>query len=98
MSSHTRRQLRTLVANKVATFRLLALDHYVNHVAGIELYCSSVVQNLLQGNQSLGLQAYIHNQVLLGLLDHRAGDQLVTIGFDGGCLGGLFAFKRGKRC
>ena len=36
--------LRLLVADEVAAFRLLALDHHVDHVAGLELDCSGVVE------------------------------------------------------
>src|SRR5665213_1219961 len=66
--------LCALVADKVSTLGLLALDHHVDYVARIELDRAGVVLDLLDRNQSLRLQAYIHNQVLLGLLDHRAGD------------------------
>ena len=86
--------LGLLVADQVAAFRLLALDHHVDHVAGLELDRAGVIDHLLQRHQALGLQAHIHHQVLVGLLDHRAGDDLVAVGLDGGSLSGLLALER----
>ena len=52
-----------------------------------------MVDDLLEGHQPLGLQAHIDDQMLVSLLDDRAGDNLVAIGLDGGGFGGLLALK-----
>jgi hypothetical protein len=89
--------LRALVADQIAAFRLLALDDHINHVAGVEPDRSGVIQNLLQRHQAFGLQAHVYHQVLLGLFDHGAGDNLVSIGLDGCRLGGLLTLKSCQR-
>ena len=88
--------LRALVVHQVAALGLLALDDHVNQVAGLELDRSGVVGHLLQRHQALGLEAHIHDQILIGLLLHLAGDDFVSVHLDGGRFGGLLALKGGQ--
>src|SRR5581483_7463302 len=86
--------LRPLVAHEIATLRLLALDHHVDHIAGVELDGTGMVHHLVKGHQPLRLKAHVDHQMLFRLLDHRAGNQLVAVCLDGGSLSGLLALKR----
>ena len=88
--------LRPLVADQVAALGLLALDDHVDHVAGLELDGAGVIEHLLERHQPFGLQAHIDDEVLFSLLDDRAGDDLVAVGFDGGGFGGLLALESGE--
>ena len=55
-----------------------------------------MVDNLLERHEALGLEADIDDQILFGLLDDLAGDDLVSVGLDGGGFGGLLALKGGQ--
>src|SRR5271157_2301140 len=85
--------LRPLVISQIAALRLLALDHYIDRIAGLELDGSGVVHNLFERHKPLGLQTHINNQMFVRLLEYRAGDNFVAIGFNGSCFSGLLALK-----
>ena len=76
---------RLFVADQVAAFRLLALDHHVDRIAGLELGLPGVVQHLLDGDQTLGLQPDVDHDVLIRQLDDGAGHHHL---FGGQVLGG----------
>ena len=52
-----------------------------------------MIQDLFERNQSVRLQSHIDNQMLLRLLDHLAGDNLVAVGFNDCGFRGLLALK-----
>ena len=56
--------LGLLVADEVAALGLFALDDNVDDVAGIELDCAGVVENLLERHEALGLETYIDDEGL----------------------------------
>ena len=85
--------LGLLVADEIAALGLLALDHHVDDVAGLELDCAGVIEDLFEGHKALGLEAYVDNQMLFSLLEDGAGDDLVAIGFDSSSFSGLLALK-----
>ena len=63
-----------IVADQVTTLCLLTLDHHVNGVAGLELGDAMCVYHLLQWNEALRLEPDIDHQMLVGNLDHSAGN------------------------
>ncbi len=82
------------VADKVAAFRLLALDHHVDHVARIEPGGACVVDDLLQGHHPPRISRPTSTiRCLSVLLEDRALHHLIAISFDSGGLGGLLAFE-----
>jgi len=82
-----------LIADEIAAFGLFALDDHVNDFAGLELDCASVIGDLLEGHEALGLESYIDHEVLFSLLDDGAGDDFVSIGFDSSSFSGLLALE-----
>ncbi len=64
--------LGLFVPQQVAAFGLLALNHDIDAVAGLQLRLAGVIEDLIEGNQPFGLHAYIHDDVLVGQLDDRA--------------------------
>ena len=88
--------LRLVIAQQVAALGLFALDHDLDHVAGMQLGLAGVVGDLLQRNQAFGLQSQIDHHMLIRQLDHRARDDVVVKAWR--CsLGGLLAVK-GFQC
>ena len=90
--------LRLVVADEIATFGLFALDNDFNRIAGIELGHAIGVQNLLERDQTFGLQTDVDHDMLVGDLDHRAGhDDLFGRQVCGCCgLGCLLAIEVGQ--
>ena len=64
--------LRLLIAQQIAALGLLTLHHHVDHIAGMQLGLTGVVGHLLHGNQALGLEADIHDHMLVLQLHHGA--------------------------
>ena len=80
--------LRLFIAQQVAAFRLLALNDHIDAVAGMQLRLTGVIENLLEGNQALGLHADVDDDMLVSELDDRTGD-------DRGVVEGLSSSFRG---
>ncbi len=86
---------RLVVADEVAAFLLLTFHDHFHLVADVELRRAGVVQHLLQRDHTLGLQADIDHHMLVGDLDHRAGDDRLfrRHRLRGVLLGSLFAVE-----
>src|SRR5579871_362993 len=86
---------RLLVADQVATFGLLAFNHNLNRISGLELGHTIDVQNLVQRNQTFRLEPDIDNDMLVRNLDHGASDDDLFCGqaLGGGSISGLLAVE-----
>ena len=84
-----------LVADEVAAFFFFALDDDFNDVADGKLGGAGVVEDLVERNETLGLEADVDDGVLVGDLDDGAGDDGLFggQGLGGVLVGGLFAVK-----
>ena len=90
---------RLLVADEIAAFLLLALDDDLDDVADVELGRAGVVDDLIQRNETLGLEADVDDDVLVRDLDDGAGDDSLFGGqrLGGVLLGSLLAIKALER-
>ncbi len=73
-----------LVADEIAAFLLFALHDDFDHVAHVELGRAGVVENLIQRNETLGLEADVDDGMLVGDLDDGAGDDSLFGGHEPG--------------
>jgi len=76
-----------LVADEIAALLLLALNDHFDDVADIELRRAGVVEHLIQGNKTFGLEADVDHRMLVGDLDDGTGDDSL---FGRHRLGGVF--------
>jgi hypothetical protein len=85
------------IAQQVAALRLLALDHHIDRVTRVQLRLPGVIDNLLDGDQPLGLHAHIHDHMLVGELDDRAGHDRRIVESLSSSFGRLLAIERLER-
>ncbi len=88
-----------LVRDEIAAFLLFTLNDHFDDVADVELGRAGVIENLIQRNETFGLEADVDHRVLIGDLDDGAGDdslfgsqRLCSVFF-----GGLFAIETLER-
>src|SRR6185437_15215524 len=88
-----------LVADEVTALLLFALDHDLNRVADVELGRAGVIDDLFEGNETLGLETDINDNVLVGDFDDGSSHERLFGGQGLGdvLLGGLLAIEALER-